>query len=317
MCIDDGFLYLKNRFDCMDVSVIIVNYNTLDITKKCIDSLFEKTKDISFEGIVVDNASKDGSYECFFYDDRIIYKYLPENLGFGRANNIGINLSKGRNVLFLNSDTVLLNNAVKILSDFLDLNLNVGACGGNLYDGCMNPAQSYRMMLPSVAWELNSLFNNFLEKICWGRNTYFNHTGKVLEVGYIIGADMMVKRKVLDEVGFFSNEFFMYYEETELTFRIKRAGYNVISIPDSRIQHLEGKSFGYQKISENRIKCLEESRCKYYKLCSSSLVRKITSVIYCLNIFIRFVVFCLLLSFNKIAYYSLKMKYFCLASRKC
>lgn len=97
----------------------------------------------------------------FFYDDRIIYKYLPENLGFGRANNIGINLSKGRNVLFLNSDTVLLNNAVKILSDFLDLNLNVGACGGNLYDGCMNPAQSYRMMLPSVAWELNSLFNNF------------------------------------------------------------------------------------------------------------------------------------------------------------
>ena len=128
---------------------------------------------------------------------------------------------------------------------------------------------------------------------------------------------MMVKRKVLDEVGFFSNEFFMYYEETELTFRIKRAGYNVISIPDSRIQHLEGKSFGYQKISENRIKCLEESRCKYYKLCSSSLVRKITSVIYCLNIFIRFVVFCLLLSFNKIAYYSLKMKYFCLASRKC
>ena len=164
---------------------------------------------------------------------------------------------------------------------------------------------------------MNSLFNNFLEKICWGRNTYFNHTGKVLEVGYIIGADMMVKRKVLDEVGFFSNEFFMYYEETELTFRIKRAGYNVISIPDSRIQHLEGKSFGYQKISENRIKCLEESRCKYYKLCSSSLVRKITSVIYCLNIFIRFVVFCLLLSFNKIAYYSLKMKYFCLASRKC
>ena len=95
MCIDDGFLYLKNRFDCMDVSVIIVNYNTLDITKKCIDSLFEKTKDISFEVIVVDNASKDGSYECFFYDDRIIYKYLPENLGFGRANNIGINLSKG------------------------------------------------------------------------------------------------------------------------------------------------------------------------------------------------------------------------------
>lgn len=57
---------MKNRFDCMDVSVIIVNYNTLDITKKCIDSLFEKTKDISFEVIVVDNASKDGSYECFF-----------------------------------------------------------------------------------------------------------------------------------------------------------------------------------------------------------------------------------------------------------
>lgn len=98
----------------MNVSIIIVNYNTLKITANYIESVFEKTKKIPFEIILVDNASTDGSKEYFEKDQRIRYYYNTENLGFGKANNEGLKYAKGRNVLFLNSDTLLINDAISI-----------------------------------------------------------------------------------------------------------------------------------------------------------------------------------------------------------
>ena len=95
----------------MDVSVIIVNYNTRKLTGECIDSIFEKTSGITFEVIVVDNASQDDSIEIFRKDPRIIFIENTENQGFGKANNLGIKYATGRNILFLNSDTLLINNA--------------------------------------------------------------------------------------------------------------------------------------------------------------------------------------------------------------
>ena len=123
----------------MDVSIIIINYNTLDMTRACIDSIFEKTSSLDFEVILVDNNSKDNSKDFFEKDKRIIYVYNNDNLGFGVANNVGLKFAKGRNILFLNSDTLLVNNAIKILSDYLDGNSDVGACGGNLYNKDMTP----------------------------------------------------------------------------------------------------------------------------------------------------------------------------------
>lgn len=102
-----------------DVSVII-NYNCLQTTSGCIDNIVEKTSGISYEIIVVDNASTDGSREFFCSDERVKYIYYEENLGFGRANNRGLEIASGRNILFLNPDTLLRNNAIEILSDYLD-----------------------------------------------------------------------------------------------------------------------------------------------------------------------------------------------------
>ena len=104
----------------MDVSVIIVNYNTLELTKNTIESVFEKTIEVSYEIILVDNASTDGSVEFFEnnYKDKIILIKNNENLGFGRANNKGIEIAKGKYIFLLNSDTLLINNAIKILFDF-------------------------------------------------------------------------------------------------------------------------------------------------------------------------------------------------------
>lgn len=269
----------------MDVSVIIVNYKTVPLILNCLESLQAKTEKITYEVIVVDNNSGDD------FQGRILDRFpevrclpLPENVGFGRANNEGLKIAKGRKILFLNPDTLLLNNAIKILSDYLDGHPQVGVCGGNLYDEDMDPAHSYRMMLPSIKWELNGLLHGLIEKCCWASNSQFNYTGNPLSVGYITGADMMVRREVLDQVGVFSPLFFMYYEETELSFRIKEAGFDIVSVPGAQIQHLEGKSFGGNGINRWKIRCQEESHRLYYQLTSRFAYRWCAYALYCVTL---------------------------------
>lgn len=226
-----------------DVSIIIVNYNTSVLIRNLMKTIEEKTEGISYEVIVVDNnPTEQFAIDLKDYLDKIIYLPLKENVGFGRANNEGLKVAKGRNIFFLNPDTLLINNAIKILSDYLDANENVGVCGGNLYDASMNPTHSFIPMLPSPIWDLNNLLANIIFKLFYGKNIQYNFTEKPLKVGYVTGADMMVRRSVLDEVGSFDSDFFMYYEETELSYRIKKAKFDIISLPEAKIIHLEGKS---------------------------------------------------------------------------
>ena len=226
----------------MDVSIIIINYNTLEMTRACIDSVFEKTSTLDFEVILVDNNSKDGSKDYFEKDKRIIYVYNNDNLGFGCANNVGLNFAKGRNILFLNSDTLLVNNAIKILSDYLDGNSVVGACGGNLYNKDMTPNMSFLKHYPSFIWEVNALFHGYPSRLIRYKDVRFNYTDQPCPVAYIWGADLMIRKSVLDETGAFDEDFFMYFEETELCHRVTCAGYRIMSVPQARIIHLNGGS---------------------------------------------------------------------------
>lgn len=237
----------------MDVSVIMVNYNTYEMTMNAINSILEKTTDISYEIIIVDNGSTDSSKEIFENDSRISYIYSEKNLGFGRANNLGLKIAKGRNILFLNTDTLLQNNAVKILSDYIDSDDKIGVCGGNLYSKEGKPAVSFERFFPGPLKTLNYLTKGFLYKLIF-RNISFNHSSLPIEVAYVCGADMMVKRCVLDECGSFSPQYFMYYEETDLCRRIKKSGKRICVVPDAKIVHLEGgtvnknnSGFNYRK----------------------------------------------------------------------
>lgn len=237
----------------VDVSIIIVTYNTCLMTRECIESVFEKTSGISFEVILVDNNSQDESKEYFSQDSRIKYIFNSRNIGFGPANNLGIQCSRGRNIFFLNSDTLLVNNAIKVLSDYLDNHEIVGACGGNLYSKDMCPLHSFRRLSP-LLFELNILLGGILAKCFYGRSGEHNFTKDVLCVNCIIGADLMVKSTVLKEVGLFDSRFFMYCEETELCHRIRNANYNIVSVPNARIIHLEGGSFSADNKRITRIK---------------------------------------------------------------
>lgn len=236
----------------MDVSIIIVNYNTLKITKNTIDSVIEKTKDLNYEIILVDNASTDGSVEFFQkeYKDKIIFIKNNENLGFGRANNKGIEIARGKYVFLLNPDTLLINNAVKILFDFMEKNKDCGVCGGNLFDENLQPNYSFDELPTS------NLIKEFFKK---KRN--FNDTEKAEEVGFVLGADMFIKKCILEKIGFFDEDFFMFYEELELTYRIKKNNYKVISVPEAQIIHLEQKS---SKSKDLRIKQLFNGKYKYF-----------------------------------------------------
>lgn len=279
----------------IEVSIIIVNYNTLELTKNTINSVIEKTKNLKYEIILIDNASIDGSVEFFEkeYKNKIIFIKNNENLGFGKANNKGIEIARGKYVFLLNPDTLLINNAIKILFDFMEKNENCGICGGNLYDLKMKPMHSYKQRIPSLKTEIDdnlNLMRKIYTKLLMKR-TDFNYTEKNLEVGYITGADMFIRKKVLEESGYFDEDFFMYCEESELTLRIKKLGYKVISVPKAKIIHLESKSIGIKEKKEHLGK---ESHYKYFYKTGNLKTCKYAYYISQAGYFLRFLV-----SFNK------------------
>jgi GT2 family glycosyltransferase len=264
----------------MDVSIIIVNFNTKQLTQDCINSVFEKTTNIVFEIILIDNASTDGSADIFRLDNRIIFVESEENLGFGRANNLGIKIANGRNIFFLNPDTLLINNAVKTLSDFLDIHSKIGVSGANLVDKNLTPIKSFSRFLPGLEEELNDLTGHRWERLCYGKNTFYNYTRTPLQVAFIVGADMMVKRSVLDIVGSFDKDFFLFYEETELSYRIKMAGYSIFSVPDAQLIHLVSKSFN---VPEVKLNAYYLSRQIYYRKIYSPIKISILNWIFILH----------------------------------
>ena len=227
----------------LDVSVILVNYNTTDLLIQAVRSVFDKSKGFSYEVIVVDNNSKEKPEEklreCF--GDKVVYIQLPENIGFGRANNEGIKMAKGRNVFLLNTDAYLVNNAIYILSDYLDQHPKAGSCGGTLLTADLKPTYSYHRV-PYGIWSYE------LSVLTLGLSRYFvtrpfyNTSQKPIKVGNVSGANMMLRHNVLDEVGMFDPDFFMYCEESELSWRIRKAGYSNVNVPQAQIVHLEGRS---------------------------------------------------------------------------
>lgn len=234
------------------------------MTKECIDSVISNTKDVSFEIILVDNASTDGSKAYFETDNRICYIYNDENLGFGKANNKGIEQAKGRNIFFLNSDTLLNNNVVHILSNFLDTHQDVAICGGNVYNAKGKPSHSFMRHYPSIYDELSEFTYKQLDFLIYGVDAEFNSTDYPIDVAYITGADMMIRHSVLNKYGAFNPIFFMYYEDAELCYRIKKIGYKIQSVPGAKITHFQGAS-ATKSISVTEMR----SKITYFRLTSN------------------------------------------------
>lgn len=274
----------------MDVSIILVSYNTKDLTRDCLRSIYEKTQGIEFEIFVVDNNSHDGSPEMIeqeFPEVRLIRN--SENKGFGAANNIAIRQSNAKYIFCLNTDTILLNNAVKIFFDFMEQpeNRNVGACGGNLLDKNMNYHSSYGKF-PSILrilWTtvgLHFLFPYFYRKL------FFEIKGKTdkskfLSVDYITGADLFLRKRVINEVGAFDEDFFMYFEDTELCLRISKAGFSLTILPLPEIIHL--CSLSVKNIPLDKIKMFRKSELLYFKKLNGPIASLFVKYLYVIRYF--------------------------------
>lgn len=238
----------------MDVSVVIVNHNTAQLTMQALSSLLVQSTTVEMEVIVVDGGSTEplDDLVAFCEENHIRLELLGENVGFGRANNHGVQFAKGRNIFFLNPDTYLVNDAVAILSDYLDEHPKVAACGGNLFTENMEPTHSFHTHFPSIIQELDFILGRRLLRM-GGDNSEFNETDQPRPVAYICGADLMMKRAVFEEMKGFSPDFFLYYEESDLQCRMAESGYEIHSVPAARIVHLEGKSFEFSEIREKRV----------------------------------------------------------------
>jgi len=246
----------------MDISIIIINYKTPDLVIDCIQSINEKTRDISYEIIVVDNASGDNSIEIIKKEFKENIKLIEadENLGFGKANNLGVRYATGKYILLLNSDTVLINNAIKIMYDYIRTSAKIGIVGGNLYSADMKENSSFSLIFDDMEtvkkqakWvsiigdlllkQFRQRFYSDEQKRKYIYKDSFNYTEEPMEVGYIFGTDMMLSKKLYDSIGGFDPEFFMYAEEEELSWRVHEKGYKIVSVPDAKIIHLDGGTF--------------------------------------------------------------------------
>ena len=232
----------------MDVSVIIVNYNTKELTAKCIDSIYAQTFGVSFEVILVDNASTDGSAFHFERDDRIHFVKSDINLGFGKANNLGYKYAEGRYIFLLNSDTVLLNNAIKLFYDKMESSdMSVGCMGCLLEDPNHHYVHSYadfpkvcNMMYSHVSPRLFRLVGYGDIKMDDPKRRERNPS--FFQVEYVTGADLFIRKEVIEECGMFDPDFFMYYEDPEMQHRFVKRGYFSFIFDAPRIVHLEGRS---------------------------------------------------------------------------
>lgn len=230
----------------LDVSVIIVNWNTRELLRDCIWSVYEHSGDVSCEIIVVDNASTDGSTEMVRAEfPKVHLLENTDNHGFARANNQGIMASRGRYVLLLNSDTRVLDNALEKVVTFADENREAAVVGCRV----LNPdltLQPTCFMFPSafnMVLSFTYLYKLFAANRLFGRErmTWWNRDD-VRSVDVVTGCFMLVRRLAIQEVGMMDKRFFMYAEETDWCFRFKQAGWKVLFTPHAEIIHHGGQS---------------------------------------------------------------------------
>lgn len=227
-------------------SIIIVNWNTRDILRDCLESVYQQTDPNGLEVIVVDNASSDGSQEMVrqdFPQVRLIAN--EENRGFAAANNQGMEIAKGRYVLLLNSDTIVLDEAVAKAITFADKHPDAAVMGCRVLNADRS-LQPTCFMFPSLLNLLLSgsyLYKVFPKSKFFGRERmWWWQRDDVREVDVVTGCFMLVRKEAIEQVGMMDDQYFMYGEETDWCYRFKRAGWKVLFTPDAEIIHLGGAS---------------------------------------------------------------------------
>ena len=251
----------------VDLSIIIVSFNTKIFLEECIRSIKKTAKGFTYEIIVVDNASKDGSSELIknkFKD--IILIENKENLGFSKANNLGIQKASGRYILFLNSDTLVYENTLKRMIDFMESHKEAGAatCKVVLQSGKIDDASHRGFPTP---WNSFTHFSGLAKlfgktKFFGGYNLGYMDLSKIHEIDALAGAFMLVRKEAGKEAGWWDEDYFFYGEDLDFCFHLKQKGWKVYFVPEVSILHYKGVSGGIKKDSQHLTTADRETRKK-------------------------------------------------------
>lgn len=253
----------------MKLSIIIVNYNTKQLIADCINSIEKNHVNTTYEIVVVDNHSSDGSIDML----KLEYSHVKliannYNAGFAKANNQGLEMCSGDYILLLNSDTIVLKNAISTLVDFMDSHIDTAICGPKLLNSDMTLQLPCRRGFPklinSVSY-FSGISRLFPKSRVFGSYlmTYMD-SGINHEVDAVSGACLLVKRKILPEIGGLLDEaFFMHFEDIDLCYRAKKSGYQVYYVHNAEVIHLKGQSSGHR--SSGVTKNFFDSALLYFK----------------------------------------------------
>lgn len=258
----------------MDLSIIIVNWNSREYLEQCIVSILKGTSDITYEIVVIDSGSFDGCGEMLcrrFPQVRFVQSGI--NLGFAGANNAAFPATSGRNILFLNPDTEVEDAAIETLCRWLDTLPDAGIVGAKLLNSDRSVQTSCIQAFPTIVNQLldsDALRSAFPGSRLWGDGPLLEEGSAPVQVDVVSGASLMIKRSTFEAIGLFNTDYFMYSEDVDLCFTARQAGWKTYYVPMSVIIHHGGTSSSRAEISSFSSVMMLESCWRFFRRTRSS-----------------------------------------------
>lgn len=252
----------------IDLSIIILSYNTKELLRACLRSIYKTAgASLSYEIIVVDNASPDGSADMVRSGFKeVVLIANKENIGYSKGNNVGVKAAKGRFILFLNADTFVYKETLYAMVRFMQETKRAGAatCNITLPNGKLDEASHRGFPTP---WRSFAHFSGFSKlfpysKLFAGYSLGWMDFTKTHEIDACAGAFMIVQRQAGEGIGWWDEDFFWYGDDLDFCFRLKEKGWKIYFVPTVSILHYKGVSGGIKKISKHLTSATKETRIR-------------------------------------------------------
>lgn len=283
----------------MDLSLIIINWNSVDYIRECLKSIYRNLRNVKFEIIIIDNASFDGCANMIEEEFKeVIFIQNNENVGFAKANNLGFGASSGKVLLFLNPDTELLDNGIHSMYSSLIKMHDAGIVGCKLLNTDYTIQLNCILPMPTI---VNEIFDiEFLKRKLYnikifGTQPLFSNDDRPHLVDVINGACIMIKREVFQKIELFSTDYFMYSEDVDLAYKVRDLGYNSYLLSKISIIHHGGKCAVKKKNSFFNAILIRGSRKPFFKKTKGKAYAQVYQIIIMAVSLIRMILILLML----------------------